>query len=298
MHSCTNETMTSSNPTTTFLLAAPEDEHVLNPLHCFVRRNVEVFAATTADLAAPAPGRRVPVVLGQVGVRCVHCAALPVRDRVKRSVCYPPNVAGIYHAVSNMKFDHFGACRGLDAAARAEFQELRASCGRRGGGKKPKLPPKAPRGRTSASTTSSSTAQYYHDSALNLGLVDGTDGIRFLPDEAAKIRAAAAMVIHAQSPHAAARPLLPPMALPAQVPLPNGMSTPLPPLGNVGASAASFAVTPDQRSICHATTLGSIAQVRPAVPIGLSALMMAAAERAAEHAAQVPTTATSTKQAV
>lgn len=149
------------------ILAASSDAKHLNPLHCFVRRHIEVFAADKEDMSAPSPGRKTRVVLGQVGIRCVHCANLPLKNKVKRAVCYPPSVNGIYHSVSNMKFDHFGICRGLSPKDRAEFTTLRTCSGRRG----------VPKGATKDSANS--TAQYYQDSAALLGLVDTEEGIRF-----------------------------------------------------------------------------------------------------------------------
>lgn len=148
------------------LLASPRDAANLNPLHCFVRRNVEVFAADETDVATPAPGRKQRIHIGQVGIRCIHCARLSPKDRVKRSVCYPPSVGGIYHAVSNMKFDHFAICRGLPPKERLEFSALRSSVGRNTGQNGPKV-------------SSNSTAQYYRDSAVQLGLIDTDTGIHF-----------------------------------------------------------------------------------------------------------------------
>lgn len=149
------------------LLAMPDDSTALNGLHCFVRRNVEVFIATKEDAAAPSPGRRTRVKVGQVGLRCIHCARLPIKERVKRAVCYPPSVSGIYHSISNMKFDHFGNCKGLSPEARAEFANLRKSSSRRNS-------PSSSGGRSS-----SSTAQYYEESAARLGLIDTQGGIQF-----------------------------------------------------------------------------------------------------------------------
>jgi hypothetical protein len=155
-------------------LTSPTDQYHLNPLHCFVRRHIEVFVADKDDITAPAPGRKTRVTLGQVGLRCIHCAALPMKDRVKRAVCYPAAVAGVYHSVSNMKFDHFDKCRGLPEHERAIFVTLRSTCGRHG-----------PRNSSAESTGSkgvpntNSTAQYYQDSAIAMGLVDSENGIRF-----------------------------------------------------------------------------------------------------------------------
>jgi Fe-S cluster biosynthesis and repair protein YggX len=152
-----------------------KDSEHLSPIHCFVRRHVEFFVANKDDLTVPSPGRKTPVILGQVGIRCVHCAKLPVRERVKRSVCYPASVSGIYHSVSNMKFDHFLNCKGLPVNEKTEFVRLRNSC---------------QRGRKDSSNSdvdqqlkkpgnSNSTAQFYHDSAMQLGLIDTDNGIRF-----------------------------------------------------------------------------------------------------------------------
>lgn len=150
------------------LLAVPEDSSALNPLHCFVRRNVEVFIATKDDVAAPSPGRRTRVKIGQVGIRCIHCARLPTKNRVKRAVCYPPSVSGIYHSVSNMKFDHFGNCKGLSPEARVEFASLKNSSNRRN----------SPSGNGNRGVVSS-TAQYYEESAARIGLIDKEGGIQF-----------------------------------------------------------------------------------------------------------------------
>jgi hypothetical protein len=149
------------------LLASPQDKLVLSQLHVFVRQQIEVFTATESEITQPAPGRKIRVVLGQVGLRCIHCANIPIKDRVKRAVCYPAAISGIYHAVSNMKFDHFNKCRALPAKERDIFVSLRSSCGRHG-----------PRN-SGSNFSSNSTAQYYHDSAIALGLIDSDNGIRF-----------------------------------------------------------------------------------------------------------------------
>lgn len=164
------ETVTGVGATTgegTVCLSDPDDDQFLNPLHCFVRKHVELFTADEDDISAPAPGRKTRVILGQVGVRCIHCTKLPVKERVKRSVCYPPSVTGLYHSISNMKFDHFGICRGLPSKDREEFTSLKKSCNRRS------------TVGTKCASSASSTAQYYHDSAVRKGLVDTHEGIRF-----------------------------------------------------------------------------------------------------------------------
>jgi hypothetical protein len=160
-------------------LSTPEDEKELNELHCFVRRSLEFFSANEDDVSAPAPGRKTRVCLGQVGIRCIHCKSLPINKRKKRSVCYPPTVDGIYHAVSNMKHDHFAVCTGLSEASRKAFTDVRALCTRR-------TSTSSSSTTTSSSTNSApkqhskhSTSLFYTQSAKDLGLVDTTSGVRF-----------------------------------------------------------------------------------------------------------------------
>lgn len=152
------------------LLAEPEDARYLNAVHCFVRQNVEVFSADEQEVSLPAPGRKSQITIGQIGIRCIHCKDLKFKDRVKRAMCYPPSVSGIYHSISNMKFDHFGACRGLSPTKRQEFASLKTECYSKGS----KL------GRPPAQK--SSTARYYTESAHNMGLVDTPLGIRYITD--------------------------------------------------------------------------------------------------------------------
>jgi hypothetical protein len=162
----------------TVSLAAADDAEVLNPLHCFVRKHVELFSADEDDIAAPCPGRKTRVMLGQVGIRCKHCAKikLPPKERVKRAVCYPPSIDGIYHSVSNMKFDHFGICPGLSPVAKEELAALRSSCS---GRRQASAGNKTSGNKSSTGFVGTNMAQYYRDAAFAKGLVDTYKGIRF-----------------------------------------------------------------------------------------------------------------------
>ena len=73
-------------------LAMSYDEANLPPLQCFVRNQIEVFQATREDVTANAQGRNRPVVLGQVGVRCRHCAVVPHKLRQPGSAYFPRTV--------------------------------------------------------------------------------------------------------------------------------------------------------------------------------------------------------------
>ena len=167
-----------SDSVTCTSLALPDDSVSLNALHCFVRRHLQVFAATVEDVSFPAPGRKTPIHVGQVGIRCIHCTKLPIKDRVKRAVCYPPSISGVYHAVSNMKFDHFAKCRGLPKADRLEFAALRNGGNKRHDDVHSSKTTKA----SKKGSSTRSTAQYYHTAAQRLGLIDTVKGIRFAKD--------------------------------------------------------------------------------------------------------------------
>ncbi|KAG7347939.1 hypothetical protein IV203_016644 [Nitzschia inconspicua] len=155
-------------------LSAPKDSEYLNALHVFCRKNIELFTADEEDIASPAPGRKTRPRLGQIGIRCIHCAKLASKDRVKRSVCYPPTIGAIYHATSNMKFDHFKICPALPPQARDEFEALKTSCVRRGSSNSVSS--------NSMKLTTSSTSEYYRKSALEKGLIDSDSGIRYKTD--------------------------------------------------------------------------------------------------------------------
>ena len=73
-------------------LGLPGDKDWLTPLHCFVRLHcVEVFTATKNDVAIPTKGKRKPIQIGQVGIRCPHChnPAARLMSRERGSVYYP-----------------------------------------------------------------------------------------------------------------------------------------------------------------------------------------------------------------
>ena len=150
-----------------FLLASSDDRENLSELHCFVRKNIELFVATKHDVGQPQPGRRTPILCGQIGLRCIHCKTLPVRQRKKRAVCYPPNISGIYHCVSNMKFDHFSVCHRMPFETKKKFDFLVSNMARR----------------SKLGLKSGSTSQYYIASAKKRGLVDTNKGIRFVRNQ-------------------------------------------------------------------------------------------------------------------
>lgn len=136
-------------------LGQPEDRISLSETLCTIRENIEVFTATKADVEAPAPGRKHPVVVGQVGLRCIHCRhTTKSSDRVKRAVCYPSSIKRIYRTVIDMKLDHFAHCRFVPKALKDRLDELKAINTRSTG----------------------TTMQYFVRAAAKMGMVDSPTG--------------------------------------------------------------------------------------------------------------------------
>ena len=158
------ESRASSEPSQdTLLLALPEDVMALSKPLCIIRENVEVFRATSRDVDAPAPGRKNPVSVGQVGLRCIHCRHMS--DRVKRAVCYPSSLHRFYRTITDMKLDHFTACPGVPQEIKGALDNLKVL----------------------SSRSTGTTMRYFVDSAMKLGLVDTDGGVRFKSDTTMEI---------------------------------------------------------------------------------------------------------------
>jgi hypothetical protein len=144
------------------LLAQPEDRISLSETLCVIRENIEVFTAEISDVEAPAPGRKHPVVVGQVGLRCIHCtSATKSSDKVKRAVCYPSSIKRIYRTVIDMKLDHFQHCPFVPLELKERLKALKATNTRSTG----------------------TTMQYFVRSAKKIGMVDSDAGVRLVAVE-------------------------------------------------------------------------------------------------------------------
>ncbi|KAL3801081.1 hypothetical protein HJC23_002374 [Cyclotella cryptica] len=132
-------------------LARGDDSSWLSDACCFIRSNlVEAFTASEAevdDVNATSPG--------QVGVRCLYCAKnLSANDRPKGHVHFPSSVAGIQDAVSDLNRRHLQLCNEIPSDIRDTFRSLKGF----------------------GSKTDGDTAQYWVDSAKELGLCDYEGG--------------------------------------------------------------------------------------------------------------------------
>jgi len=144
-------------------LGLPADKDWLTPLHCFVRLHcVEVFTATKVDVAIPTKGKRKPIQIGQVGIRCPHChnSESGLISRERGSVYYPTSVSSIYNATMNLLQRHLHNCTSVKPEIMKRYETLKSDDARSGTSKK-----------------------YWAESALSLGLVDTPEGIRFSNSE-------------------------------------------------------------------------------------------------------------------
>ena len=143
------------------LLAMPSDSESLSDRQCYVRSEMcEIFAATEHDVAARHSKGAQKLVVGQVGIRCLHCAHLRSRDRAERAVCYPSSISRIYQTVADMQRFHFEHCKEIPNHVQNVYKNLKTT---------------RPRGVGSPQT-------YWIQSAKSLGLVDTGGGIRFDTD--------------------------------------------------------------------------------------------------------------------
>jgi hypothetical protein len=132
-----------------------DDEH-LSEYQILVRKQLEVFEAQQDDVQSNTQGRKKSVTLGQVGLRCKHCAGLPLRQRGKGAVYYPTKLQGIYQAAQNMANSHLAeSCQLIGDDLKAAIKALRQRRDMASGGK-----------------------MYWADGARALGIYEAVDGLR------------------------------------------------------------------------------------------------------------------------
>lgn len=152
-----------------FLLAHPANDWRLSRLQRLLRCQIEAFEANNKDASTHIRGRNTPIQVGQVGIRCVHCAHLPANIRNIGSMYFPKSVLGLYQAGQNMNRSHMqsGECRYMPQAIKEQFAQLVQF-------------------KQVTKLASGVGRTYWANSAIQLGLVDTDDGIffaRYLPVE-------------------------------------------------------------------------------------------------------------------
>jgi hypothetical protein len=144
------------------IFAQSTDSLVLTGHQALLREQIELFSATHDFVSSPARGRNKRIELGQVGIRCRHCAHVPAARRPKGSAYFPATLLGLYQAAQNMSSNHIqcGLCPEMPQSLKDKFTEL--------------FPTKA--------QSSGAGRSYWANSAKQLGMVDTERGIRFVRD--------------------------------------------------------------------------------------------------------------------
>lgn len=143
-------------------LLRPGDEDSLSKPQVFLRDQIEVFKAGKDDAWTHTRGRNKPVNVGQVGIRCRHCAHLPANERQKGSTYFPAALKGLYQAAQNMNTTHMqtGICSQMPEEIKKQFMH-----------------------QVSGKYSSSGAGRpFWADSARKLGVVDTEEGMRFIRD--------------------------------------------------------------------------------------------------------------------
>jgi hypothetical protein len=145
----------------TISLATNRDSESLSPLHCFMRRYcVEAFSATQDDVSSPRYGKSHSgrVVIGQVGIRCIHCKHRSAKNRQERAVCFPSSLKNIYHSIETWQRRHSLVCKDIPHWIKNSMTELIHNSKTGAGGRR----------------------QYWEESAVRLGMATTNHGIRFI----------------------------------------------------------------------------------------------------------------------
>lgn len=134
------------------------DDELLSDHQILLRKQIEYFEAGPQEVQSVTHGRRREIRVGQVGIRCKHCAAMPPRRRPKGAMYYPASLRALYQAAQNMAASHFTAsCEMVGEPLKEQFRSFqlaKASAGH--GGKK-----------------------YWSDCAKAVGIVETEEGLRF-----------------------------------------------------------------------------------------------------------------------
>mmetsp|Transcript_12212 Transcript_12212/g.22734 ORF Transcript_12212/g.22734 Transcript_12212/m.22734 type:complete len:514 (+) Transcript_12212:465-2006(+) len=79
------------------VLYTEADEEKLTSYQCLLRKQLELFEANMDDVrCSTRQGRTAPIKLGQVGLRCRHCAGVHLASRTKGAAYYSQTIEGIY----------------------------------------------------------------------------------------------------------------------------------------------------------------------------------------------------------
>lgn len=150
-----------SNVSKVFPMYMKSDDMNISPFQCLARKQIEVFEANEEDAGTTAQGRNKPIVVGQVGIRCIHCVNLPRTQRKTGAVYYPNKLAGIYQTAQKMIMGHLmNHCSEIPEETREKLKFYKTQKSSDGGGKR-----------------------YWGDGVKSLGVYETpNEGLAFKPD--------------------------------------------------------------------------------------------------------------------
>ncbi len=135
------------------VLALDEDKSWLSDMDCFVRSNLEVFCATQNDVKFAESDSKYPITVGQIGIRCIHCA-MSLGGARGPAVHFPADVKSIYNHVREFHKMHLESCPCLPQEYKDKLATFKGSA-----------------------SLSSILRRYYIQAAEALGIHDTDDGM-------------------------------------------------------------------------------------------------------------------------
>jgi hypothetical protein len=115
------------------------DDNILGEYQSLLRKQLELFEADEQDVINGTfrQGRTTPIKLGQIGLRCRHCAVTPVSIRTKGGVYFSQTIKGMYQIAQNMSKVHLcdDRCTRMPANTKKRMITLRSRKHRASGGR-------------------------------------------------------------------------------------------------------------------------------------------------------------------
>eukprot|EP00534_Pseudo-nitzschia_fraudulenta_P018193 CAMPEP_0201261886 /NCGR_PEP_ID=MMETSP0853-20130426/5981_1 /ASSEMBLY_ACC=CAM_ASM_000640 /TAXON_ID=183588 /ORGANISM="Pseudo-nitzschia fraudulenta, Strain WWA7" /LENGTH=222 /DNA_ID=CAMNT_0047565011 /DNA_START=21 /DNA_END=689 /DNA_ORIENTATION=- len=120
------------------LLYKETDDAILGEYQTMLRQQLELFEADGHDVINGTfrQGRTTPIRLGQIGLRCRHCAMAPLSVRTKGSVYFSQTIKGMYQIAQNMSKVHLcERCTRIPQDVKKRMVALRSRRHRASGGR-------------------------------------------------------------------------------------------------------------------------------------------------------------------
>lgn len=118
---------------------------------------MEYFEADQSKVEEGAQGRNKAIVLGQVGIRCIHCGNLKRKEKAPAAAFYPSKLSGLYQSAQNIINSHLAkTCKKVPGPVREQLLTLGNRKSAPGGGK-----------------------AYWAEEATRVGVYEDTNGLRF-----------------------------------------------------------------------------------------------------------------------